>query len=44
MVLNQFFGINRLSMKKITFIEKELNLSLTKLKYLYLFRKLFFMN
>ena len=44
MVLGSFFSINRLSLEKITFIEKELNLTLTKLKYLYLFRKLFFMN
>ena len=40
----QFFIMNRLTMEKINYIEKELNLTLTKYKLKYYFRKLFFMN
>jgi len=39
-----FFRINRLSLEKINFVERELNLSLTKFKIKYYLRALFFMN
>jgi len=42
--INEFFSINRLTLEKINYVEKELNLTLTKYKIKYYFNKLFFLN
>ena len=42
--INHFFHINRLSLEKINYVERELNISLTKYKIKYYLRALFFMN
>ena len=42
--IKQFFSMNKLTMEKINYIEKELNLSLTKYKIKYYLRKLFLME